>query len=369
MRVGIIFGGSSVEHTISVISARAIAAAFQERKHSCLCIGIGRDAHWYLLDEVVSPDPDPDPDPNPESNKTPPKRQRILLNPGGGNKEGLWLTEDKKYLPLDVAFPVLHGSFGEDGRIQGCLETCDIDYVGADLAASCLTNDKDITKRILNEAGVPTPKHLAYRQDSPLAQALATKDQQQLKTHFQEISNQLKLPFWIKPANLGSSIGMTQVKEEGDFVAGLSEAFGLDRKIVIEEHISGRELESAVLQDASGLTMTPPGEVVLGDAYTFYDYDAKYAKESTAEIVVPADVSDKVVQQVKEVAAKVFTLLECKNIMRLDLFLVDDKLMVNEVQTIPGFTSISMYPKLLDNEGIPLPELVERLAKTAASGK
>ncbi|MCH9664922.1 MAG: D-alanine--D-alanine ligase [Gammaproteobacteria bacterium] len=356
MKVGVLFGGRSVEHNISVISARAVADALRAKHHECVYIRIDQQGAWHLMDAVVSPDVSATTDPNID------RGRELMLVPAGGAHKSLYLPQEQKYVEVDVIFPVLHGSYGEDGIIQGTLDACTLRYVGGGVIPSVLTNDKDITKRLLRESGIAIAEYFCFRKnnDSLYAGAL-NKDEQVINKYYDEISSKLQLPFWIKPANLGSSLGISQVTGPENFIAAILEAFALDDKIIVEEHLEGREMECSVLEDKTGITVSLPGEIILNDR-SFYDYDAKYTDKDAATLAIPADVTDDISLRIKEVAAKVFMILENRHIMRLDIFLTkEDKIIVNEVQTIPGFTSISMYPKLLDVAGVSLPELVDRL--------
>lgn len=357
LRVAVLFGGRSVEHEISVISATSVAKALQDKGYECVFIGIDKTGQWYLMDEVVSP------------TKSSQANGIIRLCPGGGSSKGLYDTKSQGYIPLDVIFPVLHGSHGEDGRIQGALDSCSITYVGGGVVASVLTNDKDITKRLLHQADIAIADYVTFRKKGNNQDNLVSlfQDKEKAKFEYDKIATKLKLPFWVKPANLGSSLGINQVNNLDEFITAVTEAFSLDNKIIIEEHIGGREMECSVLEDMQGIQASLPGEIIL-KGHTFYDYDAKYVEKDGATLIIPADVSDKVATKIKDLAIKVFRILENRHIMRLDMFLTkDDNILINEVQTIPGFTSISMYPKLLEQAGIDLPELVDRLVISATT--
>lgn len=359
MKVGVLFGGRSVEHNISVISATAVADALQKAGHECVYIGIGKKGDWNLMSEVISPDQVKSKDGLHNEHRL----KRVHLFPGGGANNGLQL-EDRS-IPLDVIFPVLHGTHGEDGKIQGALESCGIPYIGAGVKSSALTNDKDITKRLLNNAGIDTARHIALRDKN--SETTKLKKTAQL---YEQVVTELGVPFWVKPANLGSSLGIARVQKPQDFSYALKEAFSIDSKIILEEHIEAREMECSVLEDDNGLTVSSPGEIVLRGKHYFYDYDAKYNDPQGAKLKIPADLEDHVVKKIQSLARKIFALLECRNIMRMDMFVLENKfseksarVIINEIQTIPGFTQISMYPKLLKEAGIPLMELVDRLCR------
>ncbi len=354
MKVGILFGGRSVEHEISVISAASIVTALEAKDHQCILIGIDKRGGWHLMDSVTSPDDE----------KARANSQELMLIPGGGNPKGLYLPQEQKSIAVDVIFPILHGAHGEDGRIQGTLDACSLTYIGGGIVPSVLTNDKDITKRLLRDSGIEIAEYFTYRKaKDPLYSAVLKKDADLIDRYYEEISTKLRLPFWVKPANLGSSLGINQVTGLENFASAVLDAFTLDDKIIIEEHLDGREMECSVLEDESGITVSLPGEIVL-NSRLFYDYDAKYIDKDAATLKIPTNVSDDIAMRIKKLATEVFKVLENRNIMRLDIFLTkEDKIIVNEVQTIPGFTPISMYPKLLEHSGIPLPELLDRLVQ------
>ena len=377
VRVALLFGGQSVEHNISVISAAAVADALQQVGYECIFICIDKQGCWHLMPSVASPDipsspnspnslPSPSTDtPNTSAAKGNVSLGRISIVPGGGTANGLQL--DAKSIPVDMVFPVLHGIYGEDGKIQGALDSCAIPYIGGGVTASAITNDKDITKRLLIQAGIDTARHITLRSDE-YPQTSVDKEQVYPSTYKRAVA-ELSTPFWVKPANLGSSLGIQRVATAEDFANAVQEAFKLDSKVILEEHIQGREMECSVLEDASGITVSLPGEIIVTGKHYFYDYDAKYNDPQGAKLEVPAKCSTEVVDKIKQIAIKTFKILECRNIMRLDIFLADSqpeasRIVVNEVQTIPGFTAISMYPKLLTHAGIPLIEIVERLVSS-----
>lgn len=356
MRIGVCFGGRSVEHNISVISATSVAKALQEKQHECVFIGIDKQGAWHLMDSVVSPD----------DSKASENSQELMLVPAGGKEKGLYLPKEQRYAPVDLMFPVLHGLHGEDGRIQGTLDSCSLPYIGGGIVPSVLTNDKDITKRLLRAANVATAEYYTFRKHKDaLYSGLLNNDENTINKYYKEISAKLQLPFWVKPANLGSSLGINQVTNVESFTKVVLDAFALDDKIIMEEHIQGREMECSVLEDKDGITVSLPGEIVL-NSRLFYDYDAKYLDKDAVTLAIPANTLEDTANKIKDIAREVFKLLESRHIMRLDIFVTkEEKIIVNEVQTIPGFTSISMYPKLLEKAGIPLPDLLDRLVQDA----
>jgi D-alanine-D-alanine ligase len=267
-----------------------------------------------------------------------------------------WVAAPAGGLPvLDVAFPILHGPFGEDGTVQGLLKLADIPYVGTGVLGSAVGMDKDVMKRLLRDAGIPIGKFLALRSHEPIPP-------------YGEVTAVLGVPLFVKPANMGSSVGIRKVHNEGEYLPALEEAFRYDTKIVIEEFIKGRELECAVLGNEAPMASVP-GEVI--SRHEFYSYDAKYLDEHGAALIIPADLDEALAARVRELAVKTFTTLCCEGLSRVDFFLREDAtpgidaVVVNEINTMPGFTKISMYPKLWEAGGISYTCLISRLIELA----
>jgi D-alanine-D-alanine ligase len=259
---------------------------------------------------------------------------------------------------VDVIFPVLHGKYGEDGSIQGMFEMMDTAYVGCGVLASALGMDKEMTKKILESADIETaPFGVLHKGDAH-------------KDSFREYKKMFGVPFFVKPARAGSSVGVRKVCNEREFFSAVREAFLYDDKILVEEMIVGREIECAVL----GRTDTPRasalGEVVVGNGHKFYSYTAKYLDDNGAEIVVPTKIAPSIAKRVREIALRAYRVLECEGLTRVDFFVtMRGRVYVNEVNTIPGFTDISMYPKLWEYEGMRGPRLVEELLRLALQSK
>ena len=290
------------------------------------------------MDKVVSP-----------HDETP--RGRMVVEPGSGQ---FLLVGEKGLTPIkvDVVFPVLHGTFGEDGKVQGALDCLTVPYVGAGTLGSAITNDKDITKRLLQGAGINVVKYQALRKLTNLS--------------FYQAMELVGSPIWVKPANLGSSLGIQRVTDKPSYEKAITAALALDDKVIIEGQLEGRELECSVLEDESGITVSQAGEIIPQGEHYFYDYDAKYNDAKGAKLVIPAKLNKKEEKKIQEVALACFHALEGRHIMRVDMFLCsDNEIVVNEVQTIPGFTKISMYPKLLALKDIDLPQLMDRLVRSA----
>ena len=347
IRVGILFGGKSAEHEVSLQSAKNVYDAIDRGKYEPVLIGIDKSGRWLLNDEskflLDADDP-----------------RRIRLNPSSDSvalvpqSRGAIanLSAIKNDKAIDVVFPILHGPLGEDGTVQGLLKLADIPFVGAGVLASAAGMDKDVMKRLFRDAGLPIGKFRALRQGDEFPA-------------FDELSSLLGLPLFIKPANMGSSVGVSKVHSREEYLPALKEAFEYDTKLLIEEFISGREIECSVLGSQFGETIASvPGEVK--PSHEFYSYDAKYIDEKGAVLIIPADISKEAAESIRELAVKVFNAICCDGLSRVDFFLKeDDSIIVNEINTMPGFTRISMYPKLWEASGISYTSLIDRLIELA----
>lgn len=252
---------------------------------------------------------------------------------------------------IDVVFPILHGTYGEDGTVQGLLKLANIPFVGPSLLGSGIGMDKDVTKRLLRDAGIPIARSLTYHQWEQQAIDIET------------VVEQLGLPIFVKPANLGSSVGISKVKNKEEFLAAIKKAFSFDNKILIEECIEGQEIECAVLGNEFPIA-SAVGAII--PQQEFYSYTAKYIDEKGATIQIPADIPRQIVTLVQDLAVKAFEVLCCEGMARVDFFLTKDhKVLINEINTIPGFTKISMYPKLWGISGVSYKELIDRLIQLA----
>lgn len=345
IKVGIIFGGKSAEHEVSLQSAKNVIEAIDKDKYELVLIGIDKKGKWLLVDSSKF-----------LLNSGNPKL--IKLNNEIGQNVALVPQSDGRIVNLDthesdksidVVFPILHGPFGEDGTIQGLLKLANIPFIGASVLGSAVGMDKDVMKRLLRDAKIPIGKFLTCKE----------KD---VPTYEETVKN-LGLPFFVKPANMGSSVGVNKISEEKDFDKAIREAFKYDRKILIEENIKGREIECSVLGNDDPIASVP-GEVISN--HDFYSYEAKYIDEHGAALEIPAKLSDEIITNVQALAIKTFKTLCCEGLGRVDFFLRENgDLLVNEINTIPGFTSISMYPKLWEASGISYNELIDRLIQLA----
>ena len=350
LRVGIIFGGRSGEHEISLRSARSIADAIDRTRYDVTLIGIDRVGRWHVLDEPSFRRLTDTALPALDGGGT-----EVLLPPTPGGRELIVAGEPTASLGrLDVLFPVLHGTYGEDGTMQGLLELADVPYVGSGVLGSAVGMDKDVQKRLLQAAGIPVVPFLTV-----------TRRQWEADSHTIAVAAaDLGLPLFVKPANLGSSVGITKVKTLDGLAVAVAIALEYDNKIVIEQGVNAREIECAVLgNDAPEASV--PGEIC--PHAEFYSYEAKYVDKSGATLRIPAPLTPTQTETVRHLAVQVFLLLDCAGMARID-FLLDrdtDTLYVNELNTIPGFTTISMYPKLWEASGVPYTELIHRLIDLA----
>nr|WP_245698148.1 D-alanine--D-alanine ligase [Dendrosporobacter quercicolus] len=347
IRVGILFGGKSAEHEVSLQSAQNIIDAIDKSKYDVTLIGIDKAGHWRLYDSsrflLNSNDPR-----RITLNKT---GREVALVPGAGVGQLLEITGRKSGAGIDVIFPVLHGPYGEDGTVQGLLKLADLPFVGAGVLGSAVGMDKDVTKRLLRDAGIP------------IAGFLTCSKWDQAAARFDEAVQKLGLPLFVKPANAGSSVGVSKVVNEEQFTAALAEAFCFDTKVLIEECITGRELECAVLGNEAPVASSI-GEIAA--QREFYSYEAKYIDEAGAVLTIPAELPAAAAARIQALAVRAFQTLCCEGMARVDFFLTkDNQAVVNEINTIPGFTAVSMYPKLWEVSGISYGELIDKLIQLA----
>jgi D-alanine-D-alanine ligase len=345
-QVLILYGGRSSEHEISCLSARSVLDVIDRDRYEVYPVGITRDGRWVLTEGRIEP----------RAGRPLPEVEE------GGPTVGLLRGRDGPVLValetdgsarevvggLDAAFPVLHGPYGEDGTVQGLLATVDVPYVGADVTASSIGIDKRAAKNTFKARGLPQVAYLPVRRERWEAELGAVLD---------EIEGALPYPLFVKPARQGSSIGITKARDREGLGAGLKEAYEYDRVAIVEEAVeSAREIEIGVLGN-SEIEVTAPGEVV--PSHEFYDFEAKYLDES--ELLVPADLPDATIERVSELARQAYVAIGCRGMARIDFFVRDREVLVNEINTIPGFTPNSMFPRLWEAEGLSYPELVNRL--------
>ncbi|HEX6262778.1 MAG TPA: D-alanine--D-alanine ligase family protein [Actinomycetota bacterium] len=341
IRVAVVFGGRSAEHEVSCVSAASVIGAIDRQRYEVVPIGIDKDGRWMLVDGPPARDPKADRLPAIEPGMWEPVTlagagQPALVRSGGDR------------IPVDVVFPVLHGPYGEDGTIQGLLEFAGIPYVGAGVLASAVAMDKSVARVLFRAAGLPlTPwlvtSRVEWGEDAEAVEARAEA---------------LGVPLFVKPAALGSSVGVSKVKSLADLPAALEEAFAHGRRAVVEAAVEdAREVECAILGNDEPVASVP-GEIV--PAGEFYDYRSKYLDDRT-RLIVPADLSPETVEEVQRMAVAAFQAVDAAGMARVDFLLGPRGLHLNEVNTIPGFTEVSMYPKMWEASGLPYPDLIDRL--------
>ena len=346
-RVGIVFGGKSAEHEVSLQSAKNILEAIDKSKYEVVLLGIDKQGEWHLNDAsgfLLNAD-------NPALIALNRSGENVALVPGSASQQLITRQQAQPLSQLDVIFPIVHGTLGEDGSLQGLLRMANLPFVGSDVLGSAVSMDKDFTKRLLRDAGLKVAPWISVTQA------------QRARLDAQAVIDQFGLPLFIKPANQGSSVGVSKVDHIDDLAAALDLAFTFDRKVLIEQGIKGREIECAVLGNDEP-EASPCGEVVVHDA--FYSYDTKYISADGAQVVVPAAISEQASEAIRAVAIRAFQALECFGMARVDVFLTESgEIVVNEVNTLPGFTNISMYPKLWQAAGLSYSELITRLIELA----
>ena len=349
--MGILFGGRSGEHEVSLTSATSLLKVLDPEKYEVVPIAITREGQWRVGSAVLGPQHAAPLRGVLENGKpvTP------SVDPTGPKLIPLNSTLPTESWPdVDVIFPILHGTFGEDGTIQGLLELAGVPYVGAGVLASAVGMDKDVMKRLFRDAGLPVVKWvLVLRGDWERDPARLRK----------LLERQLRYPLFIKPANLGSSVGISKVHSARGLPAALHLAARYDRKIIVEKAVDAREIECSVLGNDRP-EASVPGEVI--PVNEFYDYEAKYIKEGS-KLIIPAKLTPRQTKRAQELSVRAFQAIDCAGMGRVDMLLdrKTGKLFVNEINTIPGFTPISMYPKLWEASGLPYPQLVDRLIELA----
>ena len=348
LNVGILCGGKSAEHEVSLQSAKNIYEAIDREKFNPILIGIDKNGRWlYRSHEKAGDFIDHADDPKKITLKAdntgavlPAESSGFLSVPG----------EPSCSIRLDVIFPILHGPFGEDGTVQGLLKLANVPFVGSGVLGSAVGMDKDVMKRLLRDSGIPIGKFFVVRDCEPVPS-------------FEELAARLGTPVFVKPANMGSSVGVSKVRDEESFRTAVKEALKYDNKLILEENIPGREIECSVLGNEEPRASLP-GEVKA--AREFYSYEAKYIDADGAVLEIPAKLSDAQIREIQDMAVKTFQVLGCQGLSRVDFFLKEDgTVIVNEINTMPGFTKISMYPKLWEASGVKYTELITKLIELA----
>jgi D-alanine-D-alanine ligase len=341
LRVAVLLGGRSAEHDVSILSAGNVLKALDATKYDVVPILVTRSGKWLVLDLDDGALPKPIPETGSEICLVPGGRGRLLVIPGEGAAREL--------PPIDILFPVLHGLHGEDGSVQGLAEVAMVPFAGCGILGSAIAIDKDVAKRLLKEAGLPVARSLTFHAGEVPS--------------FDDVTKELGLPVFVKPARQGSSVGVSKAQTAEQFRAALVEGFRHDQKLLVEEFIQGREIECSILEQADGaLIASVPGEIIPAASHGFYSYDAKYIDPIGAVLSIPAELSPDVTQQIRAMAQKAFHALGCDAMARIDFFVRPDmSAVVNEVNTIPGFTDISMYAKALAASGIAYPDVIDQL--------
>ena len=348
-RIVVLFGGRSAEHEVSCVSARSVLDALDPQRYEAIPIGVTKEGRWHLIEggpPVLPAGPSPLPQvaagSGPEVVLDQGPEARALVAPDGSRTE------------IDVVFPVMHGPFGEDGSIQGFLEMAGVPYVGAGVLAAAVGMDKAVQKVLFRAAGLPVVEH----------EVVHEREWEEDPEGVEARAEHLGYPLFAKPATLGSSVGVTKVHEAAELREALGETFRYGRKSLLERSVEGaREIEVAVLGNDDPVASVA-GEIV--PRHEFYDYEAKYIDEEGAELLIPAPIDAETLEEVQRLAIAAFRAIDCAGMARVDFFLAPGRrVLVNEVNTIPGFTSISMYPKLWEASGLPYPQLIDRLVELA----
>ncbi len=348
LTTAILCGGTSPEHEVSMNSARNIYKAIDKTKYDVVVIGVSRSGQWLHLpeDEFMSLS-------SIESGNV---GYPLMLMPGAENPVQYLPTQSaisnpKSAIKIDVVFPIIHGPFGEDGTLQGLLALLGLPFVGPNTLGASVGMDKDFTKRLLRDAGIlVAPWVLLRKHETP---------------DYQAIAEQIGYPMFVKPANMGSSVGVSKAEDLVELKIAIATAFKFDTKVLVEQGLKGREIETAILGNVEDLQVSGVGEIVMEKG--FYDYESKYISPDAAKVVIPAEnISETDVQNIRETALRAFQVLGLEGLSRMDVFLLEDgRVFVNEPNTLPGFTNISMYPKLWMQAGVTYPDLIDKLLTLA----
>ncbi|MDP4180146.1 MAG: D-alanine--D-alanine ligase [Bacillota bacterium] len=363
IRVAVIFGGQSSEHEVSRVSAESVIRNINKDKFDVVMVGITKDGNWLNYNGPVDKLGSGEWEKLALTTRATAVENKLLGEDSSKNKlvEGASARSifkaagmDNDGQKIDIVFPVLHGANGEDGTIQGLFELAGIPYVGAGVLASAVGMDKAFTKIIFEKEGIPQGKYLVFNRKN-------------IKSSLDEVINKvesvLPYPCFVKPSNAGSSVGVGKAHDRRELIETLFEAAKHDRKVLVEEFINGREVECAVLGNDDPIASTV-GEVI--PCNEFYDYKAKYI-DNNSKVIIPADLPESTIAEIREYAVRAFKSLDCAGLSRIDFFVLKEtgKVYINEINTLPGFTSISMYPKLWEASGIPYSELIEKLLDLA----
>lgn len=338
LKVAIIFGGRSGEHEVSLVSAASILKALNPKKYETIQIGITSDGEWYTGKNCLQAFK--------KGNFKNLEKLLLFLNSPTGN----FITENKILKKIDIIFPVLHGPFGEDGTIQGLFEIINIPYVGCSVLASSTAMDKLQCKAIWLSAGLPVVPYIGFTRNAWASEKNAIS---------RDIKKNIGIPCFVKPANMGSSVGISKVKNEKDLDKAIKTAAKFDRRILVEKAVNAREIECSIFGNENPIA-SPVGEVIVGGE--FYDFNDKYIN-GVSTTKIPADIDKKIADKIREMCIKAYKLLDCSGLSRIDCFVDRDTgaIYLNELNTMPGFTSISMYPKMMEAHGISYENLIDKL--------
>lgn len=355
LKVMVLYGGRSGEHEVSLVSAASVLRNLDPHRYEVIPVAIDKKGRWLFNDMSLI---EQNARALPVYSDAP---EVTLLAQVDSPEKNLMFLHSQKTTNVDVVFPVMHGTLSEDGTIQGFLELTDLPYVGCGVLASAVGMDKEFAKRLVHEAGLPIVPYLCVKQGA------WEKNSEELTLR---VERDLGFPVFVKPANSGSSVGVYKVKTPRDLDVSMKKAFQFDHKVLIEKAIHAREIEFAVLENLNSgqpPLVSVPGEIA--PTHEFYSYEAKYLDEKGAELMIPASLTDAQLEEGKKLAGQAFEALNGEGMSRVDLFLDKDtgRFYFNEVNTIPGFTSISMYPKLWEYSGVPYSELLDRLIALAVA--
>jgi D-alanine-D-alanine ligase len=340
LNLALIFGGRSAEHEVSLVTARCVAAALDSERYTIVPIGITPEGRWLLCDDLATAVRD-------GLEAAPSQPVALLPDP---TRPGLVVGDGDRVVPLDIAFLALHGPFGEDGTIQGLLELAGVPYTGSGVAASAVGMDKELMKAVFAQAGLPQVAYTVARDRAHDVDGVVA-----------EVEAGFGYPVFVKPVNLGSSVGIVKAHDRGELRDAVASAFGYDRKIIVEAAVEGREIECAVLGNERPESSLP-GEVVPGNE--FYDYEAKYTDGMMA-FTIPAPIDEAQAAEVRRIAAAAFAAIDCAGFARCDFFLESGtgRVLLNEINTTPGMTDMSAFPKLWGATGLPFPALADRIVE------
>lgn len=347
LKVAVLFGGVSSEHEISLISAYSVLTNMPKDMYDIMCIGITKKGHWMyypgeyenIKDGTWENDPD---------------CSTAILSPDRVHRGIIVIGKDEVFLrKVDVVFPVLHGANGEDGSVQGLCQLAGLPFVGCDMTSSAVCMDKSLTHTVLDAAGIKTAKYVMLMRHSLGG----------MEDICDAVEKTLSYPVYVKPSSAGSSVGVSRAANRDELKDGLKKAFAHGDKVVAEQEIIGKEVECAVLGNGKKIIASVPGQITTAEG--FYDYDAKY-KKNTSVLDIPAKISEEEMHELRETAKKAYMACGCGGMARVDFFVTETGIVLNEINTIPGFTPISMYPKLMENSGITYPALLDRLVQLAA---